>query len=386
MYGGAYGVSIGQVGYDNGSLWAFFIYSLVAILFFFLLKKKELEPLVSSVVLPMRFQRYCFRALFLMLLLVGIMLFGFDAHRVWSGEVGKGEFRASLGSFGFFAYLTTKFIAPLSLAYAAFLYRLSARRFTEKSILATLLVMGFVLGATWGFKATGITIVLPAMLILLWSSGFLAIAAFSICSLVIILVFAFIFDDSESLVSAISFIFVRLTVIQGDVAWYVWGKYQAGMEMPSYAPTLAAALSDTFLQNVLGVDKDNYREWISFHYDLLLNDVAGVPMSAAEGGHSIVGTPFSEGIIMGGPIGIFIMAILSGLLSALVYNRINKSLALGNGMASAIWATYFCVFLFPWLRGGALVQLFHVSLIVSFLISAIFVFFMRKLVFLQVKK
>lgn len=171
MYGGAYGVSIGQVGYDNGSLWAFFIYSLVAILFFFLLKKKELEPLVSSVVLPMRFQRYCFRALFLMLLLVGIMLFGFDAHRVWSGEVGKGEFRASLGSFGFFAYLTTKFIAPLSLAYAAFLYRLSARRFTEKSILATLLVMGFVLGATWGFKATGITIVLPAMLILLWSSG-----------------------------------------------------------------------------------------------------------------------------------------------------------------------------------------------------------------------
>lgn len=380
MGNGAYGMSIGEQGYSNGSFFAFLIYSAVSISVFFLLKSKIPGKEHSFYVSPIQFNRYSFRVLFLLLSLVLVMLLGFGAYRVWFGEIGKGEFRAGLGPFGFFAYLTTKYIAPLALAYAAFLYKHSDRRLWEKSLLIILLLAGLLLGSTWGFKSTGLTIVLPSLVILLWSSGIMRLAGFAAISLFVILIFSFIFDGSKSLVSALSFIFIRVTVLQGDVAWYVWGLYQAGVDFPPYSQTLAAALSDTFLKNALNLDKENYSQWVLFHYDLLLNKVAGLPISATKAGHTIVGTPFSEGLIMGGLVGVFFMAILSGVLAGFVYNQINKNLVKGRGMIAAIWATYFCVFLFPWLRGGAVVQLFHVGLVVSFFISFVFVFLMANLV------
>lgn len=385
MYNGAYGISVGEQGYDNGSLSIFLLYTVVSIFVFFMLKKRTATSIQLTKIRPFKFYRYCFRVLILISFLVGVMLFVFNADRVWYGEIGKGEFRASLGSFGFFAYLTTKYIAPLSLAYAAFLYKSSNRGLSEASLLAVLFVLGMVLGSTWGFKATGITIILPAFLILLWSSSFINIVFFSTISLSVILLFAFIFDGSQSLMSAFSSIFLRLTVIQGDVAWYVWGLYETGVELPPYGQTLAAALGDTVLENIFSFDKSNYNEWISIHYDMLLNDVAGVPQSVAQAGHSIVGTPFTEGVIMGGAGGVLFMAVLSGGLSAIVFNRIDRSLAMGNGLLCAFWATYFSVFLFPWLRGGAVVQLFHISLILSFSASIFLVFLMAKLTVLEKK-
>lgn len=380
MQKGAYGISVGVKGYENGALVVFSLYALISLLVFFLLKKKTINIKHSREIDSVRFRRYCTRVIFFNFILVAIMLFVFDAHNVWSGNIGKGEFRVSLGGFGFLAFLCIKYLAPLALAYGAFLYLFSSKGLFDKGLLAIALFVGIVLGTTWGYKATGITIILPAVLILFWSTGFLSVAIFSVFALITIIILSFVFDGSGSIYAAISALWLRLTVIQGDVSWYVWGLYSSGVEFPEYAQTLLASLGDRFLENVYGLNRENYEEWVSYHYDLLLNQVAGLPASASLTGHTIVGTPFTEGLIMGGFIGVICMALLSGILSAFVFNKINSNLCKGRGMACAFWATYFCVFLFPWLRGGALVQLFHVSLIVGFTISFLVVFLMAKLI------
>jgi len=379
MEAGAHGISIGAPGYPNGSFWAYLVYAAVLLLTYFSFKKKDQSPLNLQLTGNVIFYRCAINVAVLHLLIILCMLFVFKAYLVWTGQMGKGQFRANLGPAGALAYMMTKYISPCMLAYTSYLYTRGRRNLKSKIAIGFCLLLGIILGATWGFKSTGISLILASILILYWKSSFWGVTkAFSVAATIIV-VMAIIFDDGTELKGVLEFLWTRLTVIQGDVSWLVWGKYTEGYELPAYLPTLWAAFGDRFLSVFMGISKDNYAEWAQFHFDIMINDVAGVPLFFVEAGHNVVGTPFSEGVIMFGLAGAVIFAALGGGGSAYIYNKINKAMNHGDGISVALWATYFCVFVFSWLRGGAVVQLIHISVIFGFVISYFSIILIRRL-------
>jgi hypothetical protein len=119
------------------------------------------------------------------------------------------------------------------------------------------------------------------------------------------------------------------------------------------------------LLGALGVSRADPYEWMLYHYDWMINYISDVPLETTEEGHSIVATPFSEGLIAGGLAGLALFTVIAGLLTGSLYRFVDRALRSGRDVAAAIGATYFCYHLMPWLIAGAIVQLFHISLLIS---------------------
>lgn len=60
------------------------------------------------------------------------------------------------------------------------------------------------------------------------------------------------------------------------------------------------------------------------------------------------------------------MAILGGVLVGRFYRLIDDALRRGQDQRAALCATYFSCSIFPWLNGGGIVVMFHVSLLAGF--------------------
>lgn len=189
----------------------------------------------------------------------------------------------------------------------------------------------------------------------------------------------FWFDqDTETYVTASEFLVRRLTTIQGDVAWLIWGMYADNESLPAYAKTLLVAFGDKIFTFISDIQKTDYQTWVDYHYDLLVTVVAGVPLDQVEGGHSITGTPFAEGLIAGGGGGIVVFAIIGGVLTGWLYRVIARSLDGRAPMKAAIASTYAGVVLFPWLNTGAVVQLFHLTVALGFTVATGLLFCARR--------
>ena len=189
--------------------------------------------------------------------------------------------------------------------------------------------------------------------------------------------FTQLFDaDVEIYENIQSYLFRRITILQGDVAWYVWDQFISNESFPDYWPTLLAAAGDKLLV-FGGLSRDDLLEWTMHHYDLMLTFVAGVSLEQIQDGHSITGTPFSEGLIAGSVLGVAGFSIVAGILVGRTYYFINKALVKGHDTAAAMGATYFCFYIFAWLNGGAIVQLFHISILISLAVTYLFLIMLR---------
>jgi oligosaccharide repeat unit polymerase len=311
-----------------------------------------------------RFRTFATKLLLFTTAFLIIFLFGFGAIHVWSG-LGKGEFRVNLGEFGAIPNLMTKFIVPALLAYAAILYGRTSRKGTSRVLWVANLLVVLAIGASWGFKATGMLVLLPALLLLYWRIRPRALIIFAATFAVSVILFFQVFDTSRDAdTDILKFLVTRVTVLQGDVAWYIWGLHADGQSLPNYWPTLLAAFGDKTL-SAFGLSRSDSFVWMLYHYDWLLTNLAGVPLDMVERGHNITATPFGEGLIAGGLAGVVGFAVLAGFLIGRLYRFVDRSLRRGHDVRAAIAATYFCFCVFPWLVGGGIVQLFHVSLLIS---------------------
>jgi hypothetical protein len=379
--GGEYAGSIGVIGYPNGATVAFSIYalSLSAIAYFFATGRRGPQvPAVPGREANALFRRFSSKLLLLQIAFLVVFLFGFGAINTWSGATGKGEFRVGLGDFGAFPNSMSKFILPSLVAYAALLYRRTTRSFEMRVRLGLNLATVFLIGASWGFKTTAISGVLPTIVVLYWTvrpTQLLLLAVGFVASLV---GFFFLFDANLGALGDVeSLLMTRLTVLQGDVCWYVWDLHSTGTAFPNYWPTLLAAIGDKLL-GVFGVNHADANEWMLFHYDWMVTFIAGAPLEQIEGGHSIVGAPFSEGLIAGGIPGLVVFTIIAGVLTGRMYLFIERALRQNRDVAAALGTTYFCYFLIPWLNAGAIVQLFHISLLINFGTALLALNFMRR--------
>lgn len=289
------------------------------------------------------------------------MLFGYGGINVWLGTIEKGLFRATLGPLGALAYLMTKFAVPATFAHATLLFARSTKSPYTRALWWANAVLVFLAGSTWGFKTTGLFMLLPGVLLLNWKLSAKKLLVFLAVFLATLVLFFFWFDAKVMEdVDVVSFLATRLTVLQGDVAWYVYGLYADGELLPNYWPTLLAAAGDTVL-SILGVSKENHIEWMGYHYDWMITYLSGAPLENIANGHSVTATPFAEGIVAGGWWGLMLFAVVGGLLVGRTFHYLDRAIKTGRSATAAILSTYFCFHVFSWLNGGAITQLFHIS-------------------------
>jgi hypothetical protein len=366
--GGEFAGSIGIDGYPNGATAAYALYALGLAAVALLCSGRSRHPPPAT--MPehgagARFHTFAGKLLIFHVGFLLVFLFVFGAKDVWFGDVGKAEFRVSLGAFGFIPSLMTRFIVPALFAYVTLLYSRTARRGMARWRWIANLIVVFLIGASWGFKSTAMLVLMPGLLLLFWRVRPLNLLAIALAFCVTLAVFFLIFDARYELDTDIeTFLLRRITVLQGDTAWYIWGLYSSGETFPAYLPTLLVALGDKVL-SLMGLSLSNQYEWMLYHYDWMLTYLAGVPLDAIEDGHSLTGTPFAEGLIAGGISGVVLFVIIGGILVGGLHRLLDRALRLRRDTQAALGATYFCLYLFPWLNAGSIVQLFHISLLID---------------------
>lgn len=379
--GGEYAGSVGINGYANGATLAFALYAIGVTLIAIACSGRKHRP--AEVHVPVEqanamFRRFSTNLLIFETAWLLVFLFGFGAINVWLGGVSKEAFRTNVGVLGYIPNSMSKFIVPALVAYAALLYMRTARTGWMTLRLTALCVIAFINGGSWGFKLTAISAVMPALILLNWRvrpAALVALGLFFIASLV---AFFLLFDANfEEGAELQRFLLRRLTVLQGDSAWYIWDLYRTGQPIPSYWPTLLAAIGDKML-TVLGVSRADSYEWMLYHYDWMMTYLTGSTLEAIEDGYSITATPFAEGLVAGGIPGLVLFTVIAGVLTGRMYSFLDRALRRGRTVAAAMGATYFFYFLFPWLNAGAIVQLFHVSLLISFSVTLVLLFCLRR--------
>lgn len=374
MANGAFGNSIGMHGYPNGGSLVYGMYAglLLASYAVFRLPKSTVFVMPSAdVKTGTRFSAYAFSLMWLLVPVLLVKLFVFGGWAVWHGQIGKGEFRANLGSYGALAYLLINAVIPMLMAYAAILYRSARRGWREHGWLAVLTGLTLVIGSTWGFKSTGVTMLIPALIVLFWGAAFGRVLVGCGVIAITIVFFFYVFDSQTNEAAAgLSFLMTRLTTLQGDVSWLLWDEYVQGMAFPPYLQTLLVFVGDSAFARLTGITRDAPDLWADYHFDILIGSLVGLPLSVVKDGHSIVGTPFSDGLVLGGLPGVMVMALFAGALCGSLCTLIEQSLRRGHTLQSALLVTYFGVYVVTFVRNGAAVQLFHIATIVGLLLAS----------------
>lgn len=359
MENGAYSISTGLFGYENGITFPYIIFTFIFFLTIFLTQK---------VCIPIKFRHeannleYNLRKVLKIVLLFNlivlfIMLFLFSGYKVLLGEIGKGEFRISLGFFGPIAYLCTKFYVPILLVYISYLY-IKVKKF--KYLLIINFIVAFLIGATWGFKTTSIFMIIPGLIVLLWNTKFYKILFVCLCLFLFIFGFALFFDSQNlDFRNTLNAIFVRLTIIQGDMVWHMWNLHnQNTLPLENYLVTLFSAIGDKLLNLLLTFTEE---EWIFYHYHLIITYFSGYDDAGLSTGHSVTGNIFGESIsIAKYPIN-NLFAILAGIIVGLNIKLLKLFYKNNYPILLSLSVVFFISFIYPWLNAGGIVTLIHIS-------------------------
>jgi hypothetical protein len=366
-------LTLGIPGEENGATFAYSFYMLLilAVAFgtaAFTSVRRSVVWKSGGIQAERDFAHFSVRFMVLNCVFLLVMLFMFGGIHVWLGTIEKGQFRTGLGPLGALPFLMTKFAVPALFAYSTMLWiRTMRSRRTTAMWLGNALVV-FLAGSTWGFKTTGLFMLLPGLLILNWQLPVYRLLLFAGIFVGSLLFFFFLFDAHlMEDVEVLTFLGSRLTILQGDVAWYVWGIKQSGEHIPNYWPTLLAAVGDTVL--AIFISRGDANTWLAYHYDWMLTHLSGSSLEAIMNGHSVTGTPFAEGVIAGGLWGVALFAVVAGVLVGWLYSAIARAIYSGRSLPAALLSTYFCFHVFSWLNGGGITQLFHVSVLVNIFIA-----------------
>jgi hypothetical protein len=376
---GDFSPQTGLWGEPNGAAIAFAAYALFALMGVWWTTRgaifRRMTPLGALSISGREAREFRMVALVLNLFLLLLTLIAFGGLSVLSGDVGKGEFRASLGGLGAPAYLTLKWLSPCVFAFSCALHVMAGRPRVGRLVLFVMGLVTFTIGLSWGFKTSGLLVLLPGFIILLWWARLGGFVWVGLMAMLAILIAFRLFDTLNDTVyeNVFEFIFARLTVFLGDVPWFIWGQWVSGEQFPNYWITPLVAIGDQAFSAITGITRASPEQWIESHYGALVTYLCGVPPDhIIQGGHSVTGTPFAEGVIALGIAGIPVFGMLAGVITGFVFNRVSRALVSGRPLAAALWANYAVSCLFAWLNGGDIVQLFHISVLVGALVTRLF--------------
>lgn len=278
----------------------------------------------------------------------------------------RGDFRTGLGGNGALSYLCLKFYSPAILAYLALLYQKRPWHEMALSMVIPAILVSLV-ALSFGFKSGIVLAFLPAVIAYSWR--FSALWIFPLCAAALGAIYlGYLFFDSAGPVTysnTLVQLWLRLTVMQGDVAWKIWDMHRLGSVFPSYIDTLPAILGDRVASWLTGVDRTTPMAWVLTHFGLLITYLSGYPIDQIMAGHNNTATIFSEGILAGGLPGVFVISAIAGVLTYALYRFIDVCLQRNHLSGAAIAASYFVFGLMSWLLGGGVTAIVHISILVG---------------------
>lgn len=392
MEQGAFGLDIGMTGYPNGASYAYCIYLIMFLVAYKLsaksflarikIKNKRLEQ--SNAV-----NKRLIRATVFNLVILIIMLFVFGGYKVWMGIVDKGDFRSSFGFFGPIAYYVTLLVSPSIMAYiTCFRSKLKSNK-TVRAFWLLNICLTLIIGSTWGFKSTSITMLIPTIIIYYQKVSIKSISIIGGSAFTLLVFFSVIFDggkittkdilalkDSLTIeatnditkLNPLTFVVYRLTVMQGNSAWKVWDVYYNNQPLPDYSKFLVAIIGDKAL-STLGL-LDSPKEINDYHFaDSVTTLVQGRSSFGVKQKTNVTATAFADGVILGGYVGIMLVGFFAGFMARSLKDIIFKSYLFNNHMVCCLATVYFSSYFLPWLNGGGITTLFHISILVGLIFT-----------------
>ncbi len=379
MEAGAFSLTFGYAGYENGVTKLYAIHALLTLLsfivsaqYFKLIRFKSVE-LTYNVSASSR-KIFMFLAAFFI-----VVWFVYGGIYVVLGQIDKTTFRISLGPFGALFYLMLKSLIPVFCSYLALLWLDGKYRFfsiqTASTFGALFLATLIALGA--GFKALSILIMMPSFIFLFWRINLSLITA-SLSILGLLILTATLFAKGEvDVVDILSFIIERATVLQGDVTWLVWGFSEHKIAEFPIGNTVINFLGDSFLSRLVGG-----ATWLDYNYGAALTVFIGRDPSE---GFTVVGSSFLSAFLSFGKDFFFIYSIISGIIVSFLFHLMRACFYSRRYILAALLSTYNVFFVLSWIGTGDISKLFHISTIIYMVLPYIIIkhFISKKIVLKQ---
>ncbi len=363
---GWYGRSVNEWGYPNGAAVALLFYALCFLASWtFWGTVRE----VRDIGLDWRFRRLpapnaAFWAAALLVPMAAFVLIGLNGWETIKGTVGAGEFRAGLSSGGAAGYLILKFYAPAIFAYLVCIYAERWRRAPPWGMVLPAFCLALI-ALSFGYKTALVLAVLPAVVLVFWRLRFKHLIYLGGAAFVTILAgFAYRWDEASGVTGLAEAIFYRAFVLHGDVPWRIWNLWLGGYHFPSYADTLPVVFGDRIYTFFTGITRAEADLWVDSHFGLMITKLSGYEAEyILSAGHTNVANVFSEGLIAGGIPGIIFFGLIAGFVVRLLHQFIENRLAIKDYGTAAIGACYWVYFVMPWLIGGGITSIAHISVI-----------------------
>ncbi len=369
MEEGAPGLNILQIGSPNGATLAYGWYVLVGTLVYLLLYRHWQCPSEPHRVVPITRRAMHRVASVVIAVELGALVFlfvGAGVSAVLAGEIGKGEFRSTLGALGPLAYSLRDFLIPMLCALVGWVWRRCPAGATEHALFGVTILLTSSYPAVWGYKTAALQALVPTV-IAVWPkirvSYLLMIALPAFCSAV---GSAMLFDHLP-LAEAWNFVLWRATVGSGDTLWRLWDLHIEGYVFAPYLPTWLQALGGNLGALVADLSRTNQDELMQTDFSALATaTVKDYALGVNTLTSNVTSTVFGEGLIALGSPGYLVFAALAGVVVALTRTVLNHATATARPLLTIGMANYIGFSVLSWLNSGGLIALCNIPHLVSF--------------------
>jgi len=375
METGSYGITIAETGHYNGVTFFYIIFWMIFYIVYYNVQKYSFyyDALGKLKVCKNNFLEKSFLysnnkvykimifSLILIFIFAVIHVFLLNGIVVLTGGMGKEEFRSSGISSGLLGYGISKFYVPAIAAYATFYFLHSMRKtYSMYFILFIAYIFTFIIGLSWGFKSTGISMLLPSMALIFWR---ISMFKFSFLVMLALLLFAFLalqFDSSKVMINsyedAFFFILQRITIYQSEVPWKVWDNFINNDPLPSYLSTLVGILGNT-VTNIFGITIDK----IDANFGLAVTYFVYPYKDTILNGFNVTSTFFVEALMAFGYFGLIIFPIVGGFLAGLTVNGIRDAY---SPVKKIMFLIFFFSCIYAWMKSGGISAIIHLSVFI----------------------
>lgn len=388
---GSFGKTIDQYGYFNGATFSYLFFWMIFYLCYykvqkynFVLYKKTINLVPNPIVYD---NKYVYKSLIIIFIFLSLFLltqlFIFNGIAVLSGTMLKTEFRTTGVSNGLLAFGLLKFYAPALGALATYFFVKTQNKKKMMYILLFLIYFDlFILGLSWGYKSSGITILFPSLALLFYRISYMK---FFILFIIAINLFAFLsiqFDTSvvqiNSYWDALIFVLERITLYQSEVPWKIWDSYINNVNLPEYLSTLVG-LFGNIVPKLFNITTD----YISSNYGLAVTYFVYPYENNIINGFNTTSTFYSESLIAFGYFGLIIFPIICGILAGSIVKKIYVNNRNNKPINTSLLLVIFFSCIFPWMSSGGISALFHIS--VFFHISMLYILLKLVLFIINIK-
>jgi len=306
------------------------------------------------------------KSLITLVILICIELFVFGAINIISGVTSRGDFRTTLGVFGFFYNAVTMFLPAGIIVLASIYYKLSDRRKKFKYKLLLIYILALSIGVFTGFKYTALLITSAGLVqmsnyikirqLVFIGSLFLGLMTFS----------AFYFMRMDDGAIALQYVFARATsvAVEGTVGVYnvfPEGGNDAWMNLLyAFGNKIASVLTGYSVTDpeFLKVNLTRYIGYMTY------------PKAdeALSGAFNLTVTNFGEGVYYFGKYYYFIYSFITGTIVGYIIYKFFRTRHNDMIIFHTMINVYMMVVVFPWLMGGMIANLFGIPTIVYMII------------------